>query len=475
MRSSASSTEEALDFRSPQDFLSDVDVTTMAHLIASGVDIALLIEDGVIKDIALSNGELVAAGYQDSWLGTEWVNTVTIESRKKVADLLKANPLERGRWRQVNHPSASGTDLPITYTTIRVGRRDRILALGRDLRSIAQLQQRLVKTHQELEREYTRLRETETRYLELFNTMSEPVLIVDAASYQVREANAAASVAFAVSNAELIARDFGELFAKESVRAAERVLASALGGAPSIATGIKIKDRGDWRLEATAFRQNNSAHLIVRLQTENGAVPMRAGAVRRDRALLDVVDSLPDALVVTAADLRIIAVNPAFSQMLNAAHDNQIVGKLVSGWLGRSTTEINMLTSNLKNYGVVRNFSTIVRDIYGVEEDVEVSAVAAEEAGVPCFGFAIRNTARRLKSGADLGASLPYSVEQVTGLVGRLPLKEIVRESSDIIEKLCVEAALEISDDNRASAAEILGLSRQGLYSKLKRFGFDDS
>ena len=55
-----------------------------------------------------------------------------------------------------------------------------------------------------------------------------------------------------------------------------------------------------------------------------------------------------------------------------------------------------------------------------------------------------------------------------------MPLKDIVRDSTTLIERLCVEAALKLTDDNRASAAEILGLSRQGLYSKLKRFGIDD-
>jgi DNA-binding NtrC family response regulator len=43
-----------------------------------------------------------------------------------------------------------------------------------------------------------------------------------------------------------------------------------------------------------------------------------------------------------------------------------------------------------------------------------------------------------------------------------------------MIERLCIEAALELTDDNRASAAEMLGLSRQGLYSKLRRHGMGD-
>ena len=56
--------------------------------------------------------------------------------------------------------------------------------------------------------------------------------------------------------------------------------------------------------------------------------------------------------------------------------------------------------------------------------------------------------------------TLAGTSESLTELVGRVPLKELVRESSDVIERLCIEAALELTDDNRASAAEILGLSR---------------
>jgi DNA-binding NtrC family response regulator len=36
---------------------------------------------------------------------------------------------------------------------------------------------------------------------------------------------------------------------------------------------------------------------------------------------------------------------------------------------------------------------------------------------------------------------------------------------------MCIEAALELTHNNRASAAEMLGLSRHSLYVKLRRFG----
>ena len=59
-------------------------------------------------------------------------------------------------------------------------------------------------------------------------------------------------------------------------------------------------------------------------------------------------------------------------------------------------------------------------------------------------------------------------------LVGKMPLKEIVGETTDVIEKMCIESALILTANNRASAAEMLGLSRQSLYVKLRRFKISD-
>ena len=105
---------------------------------------------------------------------------------------------------------------------------------------------------------------------------------------------------------------------------------------------------------------------------------------------------------------------------------------------------------------------------------MEISAVTVRSGGQPCFGFAIRNVGPRLHAAPRASRELPRSVEQLTELIGRMSLKELVREATDVIERLCIEAALELTGDNRASAAEMLGLSRQSLYVKLRRYGLGD-
>ena len=90
------------------------------------------------------------------------------------------------------------------------------------------------------------------------------------------------------------------------------------------------------------------------------------------------------------------------------------------------------------------------------------------------LGFTIRDVARRLRAEGQRPADMERAVGRLTELVGRLPLKAIVGETSDLIERMCIEAALELTRDNRASAAEMLGLSRQSLYVKLRRHGMVD-
>ncbi|MEM9704635.1 MAG: transcriptional regulator PpsR [Pseudomonadota bacterium] len=453
--------------------MADLDAQVAARLLSASADIVLVVEKGVIKDIAMSNADLAKEGFDAAWRGKLWADTVTTDCSSKISDLLKAEPGAHPHWRQVNHPSASGVDVPIKYTTVKAGKDGRIIALGRDLRAFSALQQRLVETHQDLEREYARLREAEARYKLLFSVFSEPVLVLDAPTMAIEDANPAAVKVLNASAAQLRRQPFPDFFAKSARRDIERVAAEALSAGVAEIDQAVLASGDQCMVTASAFREGAAIKLIVRII--KGAEFVRLDKTTPPREAAEIVNSLPDGLLVAGEDLRIILANQAFLEMTQLVGSGQAVGDRVSHWLGRSATELNMLINTLKSHGVVRNFTTILRDRFGNEEEVEISAIASTDDGVAHFGFAIRLVARRLSPGPKIGEALPRSVDQLTSLVGRMPLKDIVRESTDLIEKLCIEAALETARDNRASAAEILGLSRQGLYSKLKRFGIDDT
>jgi DNA-binding NtrC family response regulator len=87
----------------------------------------------------------------------------------------------------------------------------------------------------------------------------------------------------------------------------------------------------------------------------------------------------------------------------------------------------------------------------------------------------IRDVGRRLVQGPQGARDLTRAVEQMTSLVGRVALRDLVRDTTDLMERHFLEAALELTDDNRTAAAEVLGLSRQSLYVKLRRHSLGGS
>ena len=150
-------------------------------------------------------------------------------------------------------------------------------------------------------------------------------------------------------------------------------------------------------------------------------------------------------------------------------------GQALSRFLGRPGVDLTVLMANLREHGWVRNFGTVVNTVFGAREEVELSAVSVREGPDSYIGFVFRASKRELASPTEQRRELPHTAEQLTQLVGRVSLREIVSETTDVIERMCIEAALNLTNNNRASAAEILGVSRQSLYSKLNRFGLGSS
>ena len=177
--------------------------------------------------------------------------------------------------------------------------------------------------------------------------------------------------------------------------------------------------------------------------------------------------------MITQSDGRIVRANLAFIEMAQLGSMEQSRGELLDRWLGRAGVDFSVALANLRQNCSIKLFSTTLRGEHGAVADVEVSAVSIAD-DKPGFGFAIRNVEKRLSATAPSAQELPRSVAQLTELIGRVPLRDLVREATDVIEKLSIEAALELTGDNRASAAEMLGLSRQSLYVKLRRFGLDE-
>lgn len=469
-------------FERPELFLSGLAADVAADLIAAAADVALILDaSGVICDMAFGNDDLQRHGHMD-WLGKPWSQTVTVESRPKVEAMLE-EALQGGsaKWRHINHSSADGADLPLSYAVIPVRRYGvspgasealHSVAFGRDLRGQVALQQRLVSAQLSVERDYWRLRQVETRYRLLFHVTTEAVLILDAVTEKVEEANPAA-YALLGEGPRRAGWTLAESLDTASAASVRQLIAAMNASGRSDPVVVHFANGAEeCTLSASLFRQETSSRLLIRFTPTAKAAHASEGGGKR--LLLNAMESAPDAFVVTDLDGRILSTNRAFLELAQLANEELARGESLEKWLGRSGVDLNVLISNLRQRGAVRLFATQMRGEYGSSSDVEISAVAVTTGEQPCLGFTIRDVGRRLTQDVRAGKELPRSASQMTELIGRVPLKDIVRETTDLIEQMCIDAALELTGDNRAAAAEMLGLSRQSLYVKLRRFGIGD-
>ncbi len=449
--------------------LGNLDAVVAARVVAAGGDVALIIDrHGVIQDMAISNDEMARDG-AISWLDQCWSDTVTAESRHKIDQLLR-DAISDGRtqWREVNQVTPSHNAMMVRYLAVDAGREGQVIAIGRDDRATWKIQQRLLEAQQVMERDYSRLRDAESRYRLLFQTSSEALIVVDCATRRIVEANPAADRFVGEGKPKLVGEFFVRIFDPVSQDQAASLLA-VVQSAARLSPRMRLSsNHRQFMASASLFRRDGTTHCLVRLTpAEQGERP----ASDPGATLLAVLERMPDAFLVTDGSLNILAVNAAFLDLVRLGAKEQVVGQSLHRFLGRRGQDRNILIDNLREHGSVRNFSTVLRDQFDEPEDVEVSGVTVPDADQTCFGFTFRAVRRRQTERSQNPPELSRSVEQLTQLVGRVKLKELVRETTDLVERLCIEAALELTKNNRASAAEVLGLSRQSLYSKLHRFG----
>jgi transcriptional regulator PpsR len=462
-------------------FVGDLDPKAAVRLVESTSDLVLLLDAaGGVLEVSVHDGSLAGLGAA-AWVGRPWVDTVTVESREKiVAALTDAAQATPSRWRQVNHPVPGADDLPVLYMTVPVQSESagaaRMVAFGRDLRSTVALQRRLVEAQQTMERDYWRFREADTRYRHLLQTSHEPLLVVDGQNQRIVEANPAAEALVAKSRGGAVGMGLATLFDDASAEPLQSLLAAARAVGKRDPVRLTLAEDGTpaW-VSATLFRQDQLPFLLLRVapvaKLAHGHAAVNGSPSAAQGLYQAYVGQASDGLVFTDAQGRVLSANRTFALMAQLSAEEQARGEMLDRWLGRTGVELSVLVTNLRQRGSVGLFTTALRGEFGAQIEVEISASVMTMPDGPRLGFAIRDISRRLQGEERTPDRVSRSVSELTELVGRVPLKDIVSETTELIEQLCIEAALQMTHGNRASAAQLLGLSRQSLYVKLNRFG----
>ena len=449
----------------------------LGDIVATAADIAIVLSPGGTVVSIATNPLNSAMGQVGHWEGRKISEFLAPDSERKVLNQLEAvanGEKSRPDMIEVNQIDGAAWDFPVRYTLHQTGRDGRILMLGRDLRPIAELQQRLVRAQLALEKDYDAQRVFETRYRVLLEATSDALVLIDVVSGRILDLNRAAATLMGGTQQALIHSAFTQEFEgrRRSEFIDELCKTAQNGAAPALIVPLR-RAAQDVLIVPTLFRNAGERVLLCRLADPAATT---AAAVRTDPlmdSLSDLYRSGRDAIVFTNADHQITHANDAFLSLMDVDSVADLRGRAMSDLLVRGSVDLKMVVDDQQ----VSAYATRLISRYGSHVAVEISATPLTDAtGAAGFGFVLRNVGqvgalRETASGSDLAAPNSDGMSRAVSLVGSAPLRDIVASMTDVIERQCIETAVELTGNNRVAAAEMLGLSRQSLYVKLRKYG----
>ncbi len=422
--------------------------------------------DGVIREATLSPA--MAGESVEGWLGQSWAEIGGDKVRRMVDDARSGGI---SAFRQINQRFPSGLEIPLEFTTVLLGGRAGMLAIGKNLQAVAELQSRLIAAQQTMERDYWKLREIETRYRLVFDASDEAVVIVSASNLRIVEANRSAIEALNSTrrrNEDLVGRELLHDVATEDREAVREMLARVRERGKALSILVHLgPDAKPWMLRGSLVT-SEPGHIFL-LQFAS-ASPALAQVPTEVSAIEELVEALPDAFVALDESGVIVGVNQAFLDLAQIGSKVMAIGESLSRWLFQPGADLNALLTNVDRHGSVRLFTTTLHGELGSETVIEISAARSESGQI---GVLLRNVARRLPVQGE-SDMLRMALGPISEQIGRSSLRKLVKNTVSIVEQHYVKEALEISGGNRTATAELLGLSRQSLYAKLNRYDLEE-
>ena len=162
--------------------------------------------------------------------------------------------------------------------------------------------------------------------------------------------------------------------------------------------------------------------------------------------------------------------NDSFLSLCKSENQQLIIDRPFSEFLARGIVDLKVLIEATLENGSTMPFKTQLISNFDIRTDIEISSTytSTKFGEYICFIISYKPNEKEINTSDNVVSE--KATRKITKLVGSAPLKDLVADTSDIVEKICIETALEMTKNNRVATAEMLNLSRQSLYVKLRKY-----
>lgn len=445
-------------------------------LVGAMADVVLVIDTvGTLQAASMSDNRR-SLGDLSAHVGKPVDEILDAASRAKLSGRLAVlrDRVEKGDkaahlWCEVNHVLPDSAPVPVRYSIHWLADGMRFLLLGRDQRPILELQQQLVSAQVALERDYEAQRELDTRYRMLMEVTRDPIVFVSTQTRRILDLNATAADLLGGARPELTGVDIAQEF---EGRSPSEFFESALSAAQAeTVRPIEVQSRRSQKrltLSPRVFRAAGERLMLCRLEDTSSLPSSSADPLGENLRALYAKGV--DGIVFIDREGTILSASESFLNLTDSPTLNSVKGRNLGEFLARGTIDLKVLTDNAQRAGHLRLYPTRLKTDFEGELAVEISATRITDGPQPLIALVVRDASRSDALRAPV-AGADSSMVNVMDLVGSSSLKDIVAETTNVVEKLCIETAVELTRNNRVAAAEMLGLSRQSLYVKLRKYG----
>ncbi|MCV6593495.1 MAG: transcriptional regulator PpsR [Silicimonas sp.] len=442
----------------------------LISIVGSASDVAVVVnpEDAIVSVMVNPNAHGLEAF--DQWYGEDFRSTLTVESLAKFeerAALLRGGGDSRAAL-ELNHTFPGGSDAPMQYWVFRIGSDPTLLLLGRDLRPVAALQQQLIESQRALERDYEIQREAETRLRVALESADQAMIFASLTSGRIRMVNQRACDLLGVKRDLVVDSALSSHFTGLPGEIIDRLVHA---GSEDLGKPVELTVKRNAQAVLAApilYRASGEKMLLCRLNLPDQN-PMRRDGL--GDLLTGHYQNMSDGMLFVNGSGTIKTANDAFLSLCLAPDLNRVTSRPLADFLERGTLDVRLALENAARNGEIQGFATRLRTEHGETLAVELFVTAVDTGEGEMYAVTFRDMARRATTTPGASDGRDRKAQNVADLVGSTPLKDIVAETTDEVEKICIKTAVDMTGNNRVAAAEMLGLSRQSLYVKLRKFG----